>query len=268
MSGRLCNLQVFLRYIGAYAGFVQLASATTISHPRLSSAYGLKVICFGNSRSRTGSFRQELIQLGYPSVYHGYETLENRWQKGAHCKLVCKRYGNTSTTGDNDLMLEDFEEVFPGYDALTDMPIPLFASELVVAHPDAKVILNRRLDVDAWYASILGTFIAWENSWMHWVCSWFSPDLYWTPSGSNFFLRDLPCILWRRFRANGKWVYREYCSFLEWALEDGWEPLCGFLSNEVPDTEFPKGNASIDFQRRLQKAHASHRRDANKIWRR
>jgi hypothetical protein len=36
---------------------------------------------------------------------------------------------------------------------------------------------------------------------------------------------------------------------LEYRIEEGWEPLCEFLGEEVPDDEeFPRGNSSEDFQ--------------------
>ena len=39
---------------------------------------------------------------------------------------------------------------------------------------------------------------------------------------------------------------------LEWEVEDGWEPLCGFLDKPVPkDRPFPRANDSKAFQDRL-----------------
>lgn len=32
---------------------------------------------------------------------------------------------------------------------------------------------------------------------------------------------------------------REY---LDWTVEDGWGPLCAFLEQKVPESEFPSGN--------------------------
>lgn len=103
-----------------------------------------------------------------------------------------------------------------------------------------------------------------------WICSWFSPDLYW--SKRTLTREVFPFFFRGDFQANGKWVYREHCAvvrgsvpkerLLEWAVEDGWEPLCKFLGKEVPTTEFPNGNAPAGFQKIVGGAHARFRRDA------
>ena len=43
--------------------------------------------------------------------------------------------------------------------------------------------------------------------------------------------------------------------FLEWKVEEGWEPLCKFLDKDVPDEPFPHVNRSGDgFNGRVAKA--------------
>jgi hypothetical protein len=34
--------------------------------------------------------------------------------------------------------------------------------------------------------------------------------------------------------------------FLEWSVEDGWEPLCKFLGQDVPEQDFPRMNTTKD----------------------
>jgi len=92
------------------------------------------------------------------------------------------------------------------------MPAPAFAAEMVAAYPDAKVILNRRADVYAWYASFLNTFGAMEKSWSHCVLGWFNAELHWS---RRLIFRELQPWFYRGgFKANGKWAYREYCAFV------------------------------------------------------
>ena len=50
--------------------------------------------------------------------------------------------------------------------------------------------------------------------------------------------------------------------FLEWGVQDGWEPLCQFLGKEVPKKEFPKGNMPAEFWRRLGENHGKWMRQA------
>jgi hypothetical protein len=37
-------------------------------------------------------------------------------------------------------------------------------------------------------------------------------------------------------------------SLLDYHIEEGWEPLCKFLGEEVPEDDFPKGNSTKDFE--------------------
>ena len=46
--------------------------------------------------------------------------------------------------------------------------------------------------------------------------------------------------------------------FLEWKVQDGWEPLCRFLGKEVPAESFPKLNDASAFEKASNKVLASH----------
>lgn len=50
--------------------------------------------------------------------------------------------------------------------------------------------------------------------------------------------------------------------FLEWGVEDGWEPLCWFLGREVPITSFPNGNTPAASLKVLDDSHGRWKRDA------
>lgn len=139
------------------------------------------------------------------------------------------------------------------------MPAAAFATELIKAYPDAKVILNTRKDMDRWYESHLETF-SWGPS--IWLASWFAAEVYWLSK-----CHDIPfeAFYWGSFRATGKWRYREHVAMvkglmaarpedlLEWTVQDGWAPLCTFLGKPVPDTEFPSGNAPKEMLERTGK---------------
>jgi hypothetical protein len=63
---------------------------------------------------------------------------------------------------------------------------------------------------------------------------------------------------------NGRQVFENYYStirtlvpsdrLLDYSVEEGWEPLCQFLSCRQPLVEFPKGNSVDSFKRRVQAA--------------
>jgi hypothetical protein len=127
----------------------------------------------------------------------------------------------------------------------------LFAEELLVAYPDAKVILTER-DVDGWVASMqrsyykvlmsrgmrilsvldgefLGKYYAMGMGSLH---TWTGGDI------NNFEkLKEGYVKHNERMRAI---VPKE--RLLEWHPRNGWQPLCEFLGKEVPEGEFPKVN--------------------------
>ena len=114
--------------------------------------------------------------------------------------------------------------------AATGVPSSPFAPALVLAYPYAKVIINKRDDIDAWYQSILNTF---ENPkrqiFSKWSLALFDAEMFWLKLA-----RD---AVWGYpvgydFAANGKELCRRhYAEFedaamrprqvLRWKVEDG-----------------------------------------------
>jgi hypothetical protein len=43
-------------------------------------------------------------------------------------------------------------------------------------------------------------------------------------------------------------------NLLVFNVKEGWDPLCGFLNERVPDTEFPSRNSKADFARNNEMA--------------
>ena len=64
------------------------------------------------------------------------------------------------------------------------------------------------------------------------------------------------------FISNGKQVYQDHHDsirrivdkekLLIYDVRDGWEPLCGFLGQNVPQAPFPSGNNVECFQKRME----------------
>jgi hypothetical protein len=191
-----------------------------------------------------------LNQIGY-STYHGFEACFDNangsldfWNSAVKAKLKKSPSAVPKTA-------EEFDQVLWRYDALTDTPCVLFAEELLVAYPDAKVILTER-DVDGWVASMqrsyykvlmsrgmrilsvldgefLGKYYAMGMGSLH---TWTGGDI------NNFEkLKEGYVKHNERMRAI---VPKE--RLLEWHPRDGWQPLCEFLGKEVPEGEFPKVN--------------------------
>lgn len=78
------------------------------------------------------------------------------------------------------------------------------------------------------------------------------------------------------FRSNGRQLYREHYAALEaeyrkqgrpwldWTVEDGWEPLCDFIRKKVPGHPFPSGNPQGDYQVKVMRLLEQRTRRGNR----
>ncbi|KAJ5582946.1 hypothetical protein N7535_001566 [Penicillium sp. DV-2018c] len=200
----------------------------------------MQVLAVGISRSGTESLREALHILGFNHTHHGFDTILPPSSLEAMYRLLQKKY----TTGE-DLTAKDFDRILSNSVGVSDLFAAEFASELIAAYPNAKVILNVRRDLDSWYQKILliGT-------------------------GNND-----AAIFQGSFASNGKWVYQQHVAMirglglpedrlLQWSVEDGWEPLCRFLGKPVPGTQFPNGNPPKAWAARIVKTMEAHHRRA------
>lgn len=240
--------------------------------PKAKRTRPLQVIAAGPSRSGTESLRNALLELNYQKVYHGWETLlpENNVHMALNSRLIHKKYRSGDTKGNARITAEDFDTFLADYDAVTDQPGATFFAELIEAYPDAKVILNYRKDLDRWHESVKETFGVLGKSWVHWFLSFFNFEMYW--ARRHVWREWLPLFYRGSVDENGKWVYREHMAMvrgmvpkerlLEWAVEDGWEPLCEFLDKPVPRKEFPKGNTPDAFAKTVAEGQKRYLRKA------
>ena len=141
--------------------------------------------------------------------------------------------------------------------AVCDLPAAAFMPELVAAYPDAKVVVLER-PVDAWYESVLNTIDKALNDPVFLLMQFIDPAFLetWIP-----LFRSLWTGLYGEnqdaFEMKGKEVYRKQYEELralvppdrlyEMDVEDGWEGLCSFLGDEVPDTPYPRLNDGASF---------------------
>lgn len=224
----------------------------------------MQVLALGLPRTGTDSLRQALSILGYDHVYHGFDIVLSPPDCQSWSDLFARKQKSS-----RKLTAEDFDPILGHCQALTDQPTCLFALDLIDAYPDAKVILNHRRDVHTWYKSLMAITSIIE-SWPRWFRSLIDAEEFWTGRVIN--------VGWIRYfggdyRRNGERVYgehynrvREKCKkdrrgYLEWKVEDGWEPLCEFLGKNVPtvddgkggkkNMEFPSGNSPAEFYQRM-----------------
>lgn len=145
------------------------------------------------------------------------------------------------------------------YGSGVDWPSCWAWKDLAALHPDAPVLLTNR-DPQDWYDSVVGS-----------IHQWSSPvRLDAAPAGDNVDrpapeCRDLLTLLWDSEFGGWERVLdrpatvaayaahvadvRASCPaerLVEWAVTDGWGPLCSALGVPVPDEPFPHLNARGD----------------------
>lgn len=224
----------------------------------------MQVLAVGISRSATESLREALHILGYEHTYHGFDTILPPYDLEVMYRLLRKKHATPPTTNTHTnpdatppspkLTTADLDTLLGDSVGVCDLIAAEFAPELVAAYPEAKVILNTRADRDAWYRSMRATMGYYDGGgrvdW-DWCKSWFAAELFWIRQAMGRTM--MPAFFRGSFASNGKWVYEQHVAMvrglglgegrlLEWAVEDGWEPLCAFLGKQVPDVPFPKGN--------------------------
>jgi hypothetical protein len=237
----------------------------------------LQVICVGMPRTATESLQRALIRLGYDHTYHGWDIMfEDPHNMHLWGKLGRRKYLGeaNSLRGDTSFTRDDFDEVLGDAVAVCDAPASCFARELIELYPDAKVILNTSADMNRWHASVMKNIAGINRSWLFWVMSWTSADLFWVWNVAERILwpglfrcidaPGLPGNLERGIERCGKWIHAEHAAMvkglvekerlLEWTVLDGWEPLCVFLGKDIPDEPFPHVNDAAGFKGREKQA--------------
>ncbi|GCB21755.1 hypothetical protein AAWM_04640 [Aspergillus awamori] len=250
-----------------------------LPEPQPKRSRPLRVICLGLPRCGTESLKGALETLGFGGVAHGFEWwLHHPNHSVLYCELLLLKLQNRMPTPEV-IRERYFDRLLGDMDASTDVPTVWFASELLQAYPDAKVILNRRRDIQAWKKSFRASVLPMMQSWLYWIASWFNAELFWgvwlTRLGHQTLLFN------GDFEKNAEKAYRNHYEglelileannrdYLDWSVNDGWldllsfsrssntwltrkrAPLCSFLDLPVPNTEFPSGNIASEFSPKL-----------------
>jgi hypothetical protein len=220
----------------------------------------LKVIGAGFGRTGTNSTHTALNQLGFP-CYHMLEVLENKANK-SHMdfwlKVADGKAGEQHPWG----------QVFSKYSATVDNPACCVWRELMVAYPDAKVLLTLHpAGPDAWYKSTMQTIYFTENTWQFKVLAFIAPPARKLGELSHKLIWGRSHRGSMRDRATAIARYNEHIAevkaavpadkLLVFSAKQGWQPLCDFLGVPIPNTPFPNVNDSAEFQQRIIKMKAA-----------
>lgn len=226
----------------------------------------MQVICVGLPRSGTESLQKALLILGYDYTFHGWDMLnESPHRMNAWVALARRKYFEPYS---QPITAADFDALLGHAVAVTDAAANSFATELIEAYPDAKVILNTRRNTDAWHASVMSNIVAVNEDWLKWLLCWFNADLWWQWHVHQRVLWPtlFRCPDFRYLRSGvepfGHTIHKHHSDMirelvpteklLEWHVEDGWEPLCEFLGKKIPEEKFPRANDKDGFRTRVE----------------
>lgn len=197
----------------------------------------MKLIGAGFGRTGTLSMKQALEELGFDPCYHMQEVIARPQRMRAWYDIV--KGGKP-----------DWPAIFAGFQATVDWPACNYVEELVVAYPEAKVVLNVR-DPERWYDSVATTIYRMQTVLPAWMIGALPPlalyakfvkGLVWEGTfGGRFEDRAYAMGVFERHNA---WVQEVVPAgkLLVFNVKEGWEPLCAFLDVPVPDTPFPHVN--------------------------
>jgi hypothetical protein len=208
----------------------------------------LRVIGAGFGRTGTKSLQAALEELGFAPCYHMTTLFRRPWDA---------KIWRAATAGES----VDWQAFLGGYGATVDWPGCTFYQELMVAFPEAKVLLNVR-EPDKWYASAAATIYGATGD-IPSFARRFVPlmdnlltmidELIWQGTFHNRFAdRDHAIAV---FNAHNAAVQRTVppARLLVYNVKEGWEPLCRFLEVPVPDKPFPHLNDAAEFQRLMSR---------------
>lgn len=205
----------------------------------------LKVIGAGFGRTGTLSMKAALEQLGYNKCHHMLEVMPNATQLNAWHAI---------SQGE----APDWDDVFDGFQASVDFPSSAYWRELAAHYPDAKIILTSR-SFDSWYDSASETIypvIATIPGWMTMIPTVkkikdMTHGAIWDGVfGGKFEDKEATRKVFEQHEADVKSAFSDD-RLLVFHPKEGWEPLCSFLGQPVPDTPFPNVNDRAEFQKRL-----------------
>lgn len=198
----------------------------------------MRVIVAGPPKTGTTSVAAALRLLGY-TVYDCDEQVD----------LQLDDWHKILVSGEDPSL--HFPRMFESVDALTDGPGYYFWEQLLEAFPNAKVILLTR-EEDSWAPSYeFQKAVEWRNRWL----ARFDTKLRKVfqvvdaaerlSMGSDKFVDYM--YRWK-FRLHNDRVRAVVPSeqLLEFGVKDGWQPLCEFLGNDVPEVQFPHANQSAE----------------------
>jgi hypothetical protein len=217
-------------------------SAATEPSPRV---VPMRVIVCGVQRTGTLSMRTALWQLGFHDCYHMHTLIDNtvrdapQWVRAIEAKYA----------GKGTFDKKDWDHLLGQCQAVCDIPAAFFGAELAEIYPEAKVVILNR-DPEKWYQSVLGSIYTMVGNKSPTVLAQRIYCVLFNEATRSMisYVRALSTLAMPYDHGTEKekaltWYNDQYKEFrdripaerrFEYAVGDGWKPLCEFLEVPVP----------------------------------
>jgi len=202
----------------------------------------MNVIGVGVGRTGTHSLKTAINELGLGPCHHMENVLQNMPEQVP--------LWSAAVNGS-----PDWQAIYSGYGSAVDWPTACFYRELLQEFPSAKFVLTHR-SPESWADSFGSTIYkllasreqapAEMQAWLDMAC-----DVV-VKTGIPLNLdRD---GLIDAFVAHNEMVIETIpaSQLLVFAVKEGWEPLCTFLGEPIPDEPFPHTNDREEFWDRVK----------------
>jgi len=197
----------------------------------------MDVIGVGGGRTGTHSLKTAINKLGFGPCHHMEEVLQNM--------PVQVPLWSAAVNGS-----PDWRTIYSGYQSAVDWPTACFYRELLKEFPSAKFVLTQR-SPENWadsFGSTIYKLLAGRDQAPPEMHAWL--DMANGVVAKTGFPADLDRDgLVNAFAAHSKMVKETIpaSQLLVFAVQEGWEPLCTFLGEPIPDEPFPHTNDREEF---------------------
>jgi hypothetical protein len=197
----------------------------------------MNVIGVGVGRTGTHSLKTAINKLGFGPCHHMEEVLQNMPVQVPLWSAAEK--GNP-----------DWQAIYSDYKSAVDWPTACFFRELLKEYPSAKFILTHRRP-ENWadsFGSTIYKLLAGKDQAPPEMHAWL--DMANAVITKTGFPADLGRDgLVKAFIAHNEIVKETIpaSQLLVFSVKEGWEPLCTFLGESIPDEPFPHTNDREEF---------------------
>ncbi|KAI4649087.1 hypothetical protein J4E93_003399 [Alternaria ventricosa] len=228
----------------------------------------MRVLVLGMCRTGTTTIAVALRKLGYTS--HQMRDVLTKpselalWEEAVNVTLLPPQERPSNQQKMDPYGKEEFDKLLADFDVVMDLPGCVFASELVKAYPDAKVILTKRRYED-WEQSMQDSIWCLDTWRLFTLCrqlniTQLAPlmrlihSIFRVHNGNNYGGPAAKSAFDQHYDTVRSLVPQNQLLELDTDTDLGWEPLCEFLGKAVPKEGFPKTSEDKAMRKGLESA--------------